>query len=249
MKKRKIEIIRKIEPKKIPIKRISRLLVIFILILGIVLFFRNSRYFKLEDIEIVDASNAIELSAAELLKIYKGRNIFDVDINSLSSQIKEDFPVIETAVVKRTLPNKIEIDIVPRLAVAKVKTFPIDRTGMILSPGVKSGKLPTITGLSMWLRPRVGGRFKGDRLEKAILLIDALKESSVLSEHGVKTIDVANQKNLSFYLENDIEVKIGGEDFPERLAILKTTLKSPGLDKENIKYIDLQFKDVVIGTK
>ena len=87
------------------------------------------------------------------------------------------------------------------------------------------------------------------KIRNAFLLLDALDESSTLSDYTVTAIDVSSYRNLSFYLENGIEVKIGGEDFPNRLKKLKITLANPDLDKENIKYIDLRFKGVVIGPK
>ncbi len=42
---------------------------------------------------------------------------------------------------------------------------------------------------------------------------------------------------------------IGGGHFIERLKILDQTLKSVGLDREKIRYIDLRFDDVVIGPR
>ncbi len=234
------------------VERILRIAVIFVLIAAIYLFLGNSRYFKLDTIEVIDKSHATALKAGDLLSIYKGRNIFGIDIDSLSSQIKRDIPTIKHAIVKRVLPNKLEIDIIPRIPIAKIKShgyFPIDRTGMVLSPEIKTGKLPIIIGFSIWLNPKVGTKLENPQVRNAFLLIDALEENAVLSDYAVSAIDVSNYKNLSFYLENGIEVKIGSEDFLDRLNRLKTTFAKPELDKENIKYIDLRFKDVVIGPK
>ncbi|MEE9500258.1 MAG: cell division protein FtsQ/DivIB [Candidatus Omnitrophota bacterium] len=234
------------------VKRILRVAVISVLIAAIYLFLGNSRYFKLDTIEVIDKSHATALKAGDLLSTYKGRNIFDININSLSSQIKRDTPTIKHAIVKRVLPNKLEIDIIPRVPIAKIKShryFPIDRTGMVLSPEIKTEKLPIITGFSLWLSPKVGTSLENPQVRNAFLLIDALGESAILSDYAVSAIDVSNYRNLSFYLENGIEVKIGSEDFLDRLNRLKTTFASPKLDKENIKYIDLRFKDVVIGGK
>ena len=225
---------------------------ICVFFLTIYLYFGNSRYFKLERIAIVDRSRATNLNDAELLKLYKGRNIFSVNIASLASSIKRDNPVIKQAIVRRILPNELEIQIVPRVPVAKVKLrgyFPIDRTGMVLSQDLKSGALPVIMGLSLWLQPRVGEQLKNRELEKAFQLLDALEESAISAEHNVTAIDISNQRNISLYLENGIEVKIGGEDFPARLKKLRKTFSNPNLDTDSVKYIDLRFRDVVIGPK
>ncbi|UCD55533.1 MAG: cell division protein FtsQ/DivIB [Candidatus Omnitrophota bacterium] len=237
---------------KFNVKRILRVAVIFVLIAAIYLFLGNSRYFKLDTIEVIDKSHATTLKADNLLPMYEGRNIFRIDIDSLSAQIKRDTPTIKHAIVKKILPNKLEIDIVPRVPIAKIKShgyFPIDRTGMILSPDIKTEKLPVIMGFSVWLNPKVGTKLENPQVRNAFLLIDALEESAVLSDYAISAIDVSNYRNLSFYLEDGIEVKIGSEDFLDRLYRLRTTFAKPELDKENIKYIDLRFKDVVIGPK
>ena len=247
---KKITIIR--PPRKIPVKKALRFLAVVIAILAIYMFFRNSRYFELDTIEISDGGVATGIRTKAFLELYKGRNIFEIDIRSISSRIENDHPVIRRAVVKRVFPNALAIDIVSRVPVCKVrshKDFPVDRAGVVLEPGREAGDVPVITGLSMWLKPRVGEKIKNRKLENAFLLLDALSENPVPRGYRVTAIDVANHKNLYFYLENGIGVKIGGEKFAERLKMLKTILAKPDLNSDDIKYIDLRFKGVVIGPK
>src|SRR4030042_205302 len=171
---------KKIEPLKVPIKKISYLVVFAAAILGSVFFLRNSHYFKLDKIEIIDRNQAAKIDNSGLLSMYKGRNIFDIDIASLASRIKHNYPVIKEVAVNRVLPNKLRITVVPRMPVAKIKSygyFPIDREGMVLSPEIKSHKLPVIEGFSMWLKPRPGQLLESRDLESAFFLIDALKRS------------------------------------------------------------------------
>lgn len=243
---------KKIAPIKLPIKKILYFTITFALILSAFLSLRNSPYFKLSDIKIIDSQGTSGLKAGELLGLYKGRNIFTMDINSIASRIKSEHSGIKQVYVKRMLPDTLEIDVIPRVPIAVLKShelFPIDRSGMVLSPEVKNEGLPVITGLSFWLKPRSGQKTESQRVESAFRLIDALKEVCLPKSYKVTEINAANHKNLSFYFENGIEVKIGGEDFPERLKMLKTTLARRALDKGTIKYIDLRFTDVVIGPK
>ena len=243
---------KKFEPRKIFTGKWIRVAIAFILILGIFIILKNAAYFKLQTIEVIDRIHATDINKDQLLRIYKGRNIFDIDIASMSLQIKNDYPVIKDVTVRRILPNKIRIDIVPRIPVAKLKlneNYPIDKEGMILSPGMRSEDIPVITGFSMWLRPKTGEVIKNQRIEKALELIRALNKSSLTLNYKVAAIDASNNRNLSFYLDNGMEVKIGGEDFLKRIENLKKNLSNPKLDKSNIKYIDLRFKDIVIGPK
>jgi len=213
---------------------------------------RNSSYFNVSHIKIVDDLGMSAIDRTEMLSLYKGRNIFEIDINSLAARVRNQHPIIKQAVVKRVLPNTLEIEIVPRVPVATIRSrelYAVDRTGMILPLNGKNSDLPVITGLSIWLNPRVGQRLESQRLESAFLLIDALREVSFRSDNEIVSIDASNYRNLSAYLRNGIEIKIGNEDFPGRLKNLKATLENPDLNKDNMRYIDLRFRDVVIGPK
>lgn len=251
MRKTKIEG-KKIAPIKLPTKKILHFAFAFALIPVTFIFLKNSPHFRLADIKVIENRAAGRLNAGDILRLYKGRNIFSIDLNSIASRIESEHPAIERVYVKRLLPDTLEIDAVPRIPVATIKSydyFPVDRTGMVLSPKLKTEGLPAITGLSFWLKVRAGERVESREVEAAFLLLDALSEARFPEGYRVKTINAANHKNLSFYFENGIEAKIGGEDFPERLKMLNTTLARRDLDKRNIKYIDLRFRDVVIGPK
>jgi cell division protein FtsQ len=243
---------RRIAPLKLPTKKILHFAVVFALVPLSYALLKNSPYSRVAYVKVIDRHRATDLKRDELLRLYKGRNIFDVDINSLASRIKNEHPIIEDALVKRVLPDTLEIDIIPRVPVAVIKSreyFPVDRTGMILPPQRDSHRLPVITGLSFWLGPRAGEKLETEKFKNAFLLIEALKDTRFPRGYKRATINAANHRNLSFYFENGIEVKIGGEDFPERLKKLSSTLARRDLDKGMIKYIDLRFKDVVIGPK
>ena len=56
-------------------------------------------------------------------------------------------------------------------------------------------------------------------------------------------------KNLSFYLNDTLEIRIGYENFGQRLGHLRKTLRDPRFAVAKIKYIDLRFDDIVISPK
>ena len=134
----------------------------------------------------------------------------------------------------------------------KGSVYPINKNGLILSiPLTNDTKstLPIVKGLRIWSDIKSGSTVDDVGIKKALLLLDALKENKLPYEYYVVTIDIANPKNISFYLKNGTEVRIGEEDFSNRLNTLKKVLDNLNLDKDTIKYIDLRFRDVVIGPK
>jgi len=229
-------------------------LVVIVLIIAGYIYVKNSSYFKLEDIVVIDKSKIADVNALDLLKVYKGRNIFDIDLKALSTGIAQERPIIKKAVAKRILPNRIEIDIVSRIPIAVMfirgKAMYIDKTAIVIKSGDynKNLKVPEITGFRIWMRPHVGEKIEGEKIKKALELISAIKKVSLGSENPVKRIDISDVKNLRFFVDG-IKVIIGGESFTDRLKRFKKNINNPNLDKRNIKYIDLRFKDVVIGPK
>ena len=54
---------------------------------------------------------------------------------------------------------------------------------------------------------------------------------------------------MSFILDENIEVRIGYEDYTVRLKNLKEILSDPKIWPSDIGYIDLRFGEPVIGPK
>ena len=95
----------------------------------------------------------------------------------------------------------------------------------------------------------MGRSFNSDQLNKVFKLLSAINETDLLSEHDLGSIEASDYRNLSFYIEDGIEVKIGSDDFKKRLGLLKRTFSDQRVDKSEIRYIDLRFDDVAIGPK
>ena len=225
---------------------------ILLVVVGVYLFFKNYSYFKVDKLIFVGDKLAIgEEDKVELLNLYTGRNIFEIDINTLSTYIKRKFPIVNRAIVRRVMPNRLEISIVSRKPIAFLDRwtgFAIDKDGVVLFCEMDKSDLPHITGLSFWLKPEVGKVLHSKQIEAVLEFLTALREAG-LQYMEISRIDVSNYKNISFYLNDGIEVKIGGEDFVDRLRRLERALKRDIFDRGDIKYIDLRFKDVVIGPK
>ena len=70
-------------------------------------------------------------------------------------------------------------------------------------------------------------------------------ESGFLNDHTLTKVDISDYRNIAFFIEDGLEIKIGNSNFKERLGQLTKTLASIVVDKDEIKYIDLRFDDVV----
>jgi cell division septal protein FtsQ len=211
----------------------------------------NLDYFRLRAVETHGAAG-ISFKPEEILSLYRGRNIFSVDIKAIADNIASKYPDARDVLVKRKLPDSLCISITLRKPVALIKDekyYPVDSDGVILPNADASlwQKLPVITGVSV--KDRSGRRFESRPLKVAFELIGEMEKLRMSYYCNVTAIDVSDPKNVSLFLEDGMEVKMGSENFRARLQKLIQTLKNPKLVPSRIKYIDLRFKDIVIGQK
>jgi len=94
-----------------------------------------------------------------------------------------------------------------------------------------------------------GRRCASENLRCALDLLSEVRKSRYLSKYRLAAIDAGDIKNLSFYLNDGLEIKIGYEHFKDRLALLVRTLKDPRLVLERIRYIDVRFDDAVVSPR
>lgn len=234
--------------------------IIFVVIFGFLYaatinFITNSDYFKVESVEVKGQNLSTLFIKKEIFEIGKGRNILTLDLQNIHKKILSEYPEIQELKVVRILPDKLVIKIKARRPVAQIshssKFYPVDRELVVLSNiSYEAYKgLPVITGINMRLNDYIGRQCNSRQLENAFMLLDAINSSGLLSDHDLAMIDASDYKNLSFYIEDGIEVKIGSENFENRLSLLKKTFLDTKLNKSEIKYLDLRFEDVTIGPK
>ena len=190
----------------------------------------------------------------KLLETGKNENIFKMDIRSIAGKISSRHREFKKLALIRKFPNELLLDIHARQGVAQIahnRFYVVDTEAILLTEPRKAAfkDLPLITGLTWRPSNKVGKKLYSPRLFKALTLLGAIKDSGILTEYSVDRINVSDHRNLVFYIDQDLEIKIGRERFPERLALLEETLSSSYVNKEDLRYIDLRFDDIVFGTK
>jgi cell division septal protein FtsQ len=190
----------------------------------------------------------------ELINTGVGKNIFEVDIKETIGGVLKRYPEFKDIKVMRDFPDKLTLEIDARTPVAQVgkkNFFLIDDEGVVLTDMMDSIRegLPVISGIRRGFLSALGSKNKSLRIKRALALLAAIDAADFLDEHTLTRIDVANPRNLSFYIEEGLEIKIGHSNFPERIEALDKTLDSMLIGKDEIKYIDLRFDDVVLGTR
>jgi cell division septal protein FtsQ len=219
-------------------------------------FLEKSDYFRLRFVDVKGAADkSLTGIKNELLAGYKNRNIFKVDLKAISRSLEPRYPDAKDIVVKRTLPDKLSIDLNFRKPVAVLsngRNFPVDDEGVVLVNRDMAGlgDLPVIKGVNVKSAGRFGKKCESSNLRAALELVDIIKKARFLDRYRVRMLDASDIRSMSFILgETGPMVIIGYENLKDRLDALRDTLRDPRLVLDSINYIDVRFKDIAISPK
>lgn len=214
-------------------------------------------YFTLDSAEVVWHDEMGVVSSRgydELAGIGIGKNTFRLDVKKISKKIISEHPEFKNCIIERSFPGGLVLNIYARQPAVQIdygKFYLVDKEGILLSKPKEEilEKVPVVTGINWKPSEKVGKKQPSPRLFKALKLVSAVEESGLLEEYSMKRIDVSDHRNLVFFVDGELEIKIGRENFGQRLNLLKETLASSYINKNDLEYIDLRFDDIVFGTR
>jgi len=222
---------------------------------GVSDFLFSSPYFFVKDADVyIDGKIALpQISSRYGVNI--SSNIFKVDLASIRASIYRKHLEIRRITLSRRLPNRVSIDIEIREAVVQVKAdkyYPVDKDGIVLIDitDEPNPRLPVLAGAQGKISAlSIGTKIDTQNFKEAKELLKAIIKSDFLRKHKFLYIDCYDYKNLSFYIDKDLEIKMGRQNYDEKLNTLAKIFDKLDKDATDIKYIDLRFRDVVIGPK
>jgi len=217
----------------------------------------RSDYFRLRRVEIKDTfldQRALISIKSRVLSAYKSKSVFTLDLKAIANNLQSSYADAKDVSVSLALPDKLVISLKLRKPVAVVradKLYPVDEEGVVL-PITDQAALkwvPVVDGVQLKANERKNKAIVSKNLKTAIDLLRIIKDVKAVADYGIDSVNTKDPENISFYLRNGIEVRMGSEDFKGRVMVLAKTLKDPRLIMDRIKYIDLRFGDAVIGPR
>jgi len=192
------------------------------------------------------------LSSEEIIKfssLKKGENIFGSRIHRARDRLSK-LPLIEHVVVSRFMPDVLVIEMVERVPRAKLpgsKRFLADYSGVILPRTACSepDELPSIVGVDT-ADLSVGDRCSAPAMTKAMRALQLCESPRLSGLIEVEEIDASRTDDLRLYLKQgsytkrNCAVRIGGEDFEQRLANLAASLEDiKDQYRQEVRWIDV----------
>lgn len=185
-----------------------------------------------------------------------GKNIFSLNLNKEAQNILAMYPNYHKIRLIRRLPNALSVVVSERKALAYLRLyryFAVDGEGVLfnLDNNPLNPNLPIIMGLQAKILGAQAGR-SYSHVKELLFCLDLIKEFTAtrgLKRYTIKKIDAARPENLSFYMLENMEIKIGQADIERKIQLLNSILAHLGSEALKVKYIDLRFKEPVIKYK
>jgi len=182
-------------------------------------------------------------------QIPAGRSVFLLDPRRIVRQV-EALPEVQRADVIRELPNRVTIVVEERKPFTLVhagRLHWIDETGRVLGRETQAVTPPTpvISGLTETELLSMNGAPNG-KAREAIRLIRALLRSGSALAGEISEIDMADGDGPVLYTVNGVEVRLGADEWEERLARLEGVLAQPAARDGHLRTVDLRFRDQVV---
>ena len=199
-------------------------------------------------VEVRGASRVPAQRILEVSGIVRGTNLWRVDPDRVRARL-EALPEIRRADVVRELPDRVSIVIEERrpfTLVHAARLHWLDEEGRLLGEEshAVATEVPVISGLSedelatMRTTP-------GPRARAAIALIRALLRTGSTLAAEISEIDMSRPEGPVLYTVDGVEVRLGSEEWEERLARLEGVLAQV-TTTHDVQGVDLRFRDQVV---
>ncbi len=232
--------------------------IIFLFIVSVIFFKASARFMGQSDffkIKKISYPKTVGLPAENSVFNLMGKNLFSVNLKEVSRKFRQEFPNLSAVRIYRHLPDELIIEAQKRSPVALVKLgekyFYVDSEAVIISnPEGKKDNLPVILGVANRPSSIKSGQLYDDQdLKFGLEIIQELAKIPYLNKLVLTKIKVSGASRASFLFASGIEVIIGQERLKEKLQLLLIVYSRLGAESAQVKYIDLRFKEPVIGKK
>ena len=205
-------------------------------------------WFSISRIEIEGAKN---LEVAKLKQQIQSANarIFNLDLEQIKRNLSLD-PLVKQATVSLGLPGTLKIKIAERSDFAQIKLvdsiryFTVDEEGVILGGGaLLQPGLPCITGVDL-PDTTLGKPCQDRKLLTGLKILSAFKAAHWLDK--VTEISVLDLQCPVLTLKGGIEVRLGADNFTDKVSSLQTLWQNMNARIREVDYIDLRFSSMAV---
>lgn len=237
--------------KEILLVLIGAVLVVFLGILSGE-FFNESRYFSVKTIKIDSSLQFIDKND---LAVLQNKNIFEINLQALQKKLRTKYPQVSDLKVLRKFPDQILVVAKKRSPFAQIEVdktvIILDELGVVLSKSTSSNNgLSMILGLEPVEDPALGRPLASNRLNAALKILRAFDElGNDFPQLSIVDVDVSQLSKITIGLSNKLLVVIDTDKVDQRMKLLSVILAQKAINLSEAKYVDLRFKEPIVGKK
>ena len=211
----------------------------------------KDNHFSVREIRVTNNRRISVERIVELSGIQTGDNIFKVKLQEVLKKIR-GAPLVKNAIVRRKLPDTIEIKIFEREPIIRVQVanrkdvwMNIDEFGVVTGyDDGRSGCIP-VTGLQLPFT-RIGSFLTKPALHRALEVSELYRRTKVHAFLVIERLDMSSLKDVVVFLSEGDKIHMGADNYEDRYGKLLAIIED--LDKKGKRpsVIDLRFDAVPV---
>ena len=179
----------------------------------------------------------------EIARIQYGQRLFELKTDAMTTNLLNDLR-IESAVVRRQLPNKIEMDIVERIPVATVACdygyLDFDRQGKVVASyrSLKGADIPIITGVK--LRDLyIGDDNDNAQVAKVITFLGKIDPANISQ---ISEVNITVPTAVVAYTKTALPIRLGELGrIPEKAGLTQDFLQDQKTTRHTVEFVDFSY--------
>ena len=210
---------------------------------GIIAVLVYSPLFTFQQLVVHGNVHLDENELCEIARIHYGQRLFELKTDEMTTNLLRDLR-IESAVVRRQLPHKIEMDIVERIPVATVACdygyLDFDRQGKVIASyrTLKGADIPIITGIK--LRDLYIGDDNNDpQVAQAISFLARIDPADI---GEISEVSLRNPDAVVAYTKTALPIRLGQlTGIPDKAALTQDFLRDQKTTRHTVEYVDFSY--------
>ena len=184
-----------------------------------------------------------EAELCEIARIQYGARLFELKTDAMTANLLRDLR-IESAVVRRQLPNKIEMDIVERIPVATVACdygyLDFDRQGKVIASyrSLKGADIPIVTGVKLH-DLYIGDDNNNAQVAKVLLFLGKIDPADI---GQISEVNITVPSAVVAYTKTALPIRLGElERIPEKAGLTQDFLQDQKTTRHTVEYVDFSY--------
>lgn len=184
-------------------------------------------------------------------RLHKGEPLFQLETDEVTQNLMKDLR-IESVVVRRRVPDTLEVELKERMPVATVACeygyLDFDRQGKVIGSykSLHKMSIPLITGIKMH-DMYIGDDNKDERVTKVLMFLSQLDAESL---NHLSEVNVTNPEAIMAYTNQAVQIRLGNFDrWEEKAKLTREFLLSLPNARHQIEYVDFSYTAPFIRLK